>query len=84
LYEFVFQRKSRLIDLGIYFPNYLGGLNSKEAEAFIREMYLKRLVGRKVYVHSVTAIDTNNVERVWNSTREIILEANLQKCGIDT
>ena len=78
------QEKFQRIDLGIYFPEYVGGLDEEAGLDFIRSMFFERnkIDGKEVYCHTTTATNTDNVEFVWEATKSIILQHSLEDAQI--
>jgi GTPase SAR1 family protein len=72
------------VDPSVFFPEYKDGCDSEKAAAFIEQLYYSRIKnrGRDLYAHQVTAIDTNNLQRVWNDCRGIILRQCLKDSGL--
>lgn len=66
------------------FPDFPDGLDKEEAAGFIQSKFMETIENKTkdVYCHMTTAIDTRNVERVWNSCRGIILSGVLKEAGL--
>eukprot|EP00475_Leptophrys_vorax_P032097 TRINITY_DN4921_c0_g1_i1.p1 TRINITY_DN4921_c0_g1~~TRINITY_DN4921_c0_g1_i1.p1 ORF type:complete len:361 (-),score=95.93 TRINITY_DN4921_c0_g1_i1:54-1136(-) len=69
---------------GVSFSEYKDGADAEKAAAFIEQLYYSRIKNRSrdLYAHQVTAIDTNNLQRVWNDCRGIILRQCLKDSGL--
>lgn len=80
------EKLKRGIDPSVCFPEYKGGCDLEAAQTFIQEKFEElmtaRAPGKDLYVHFVTAIDTENLERVWNDCRHMMMESNLHGVGI--
>lgn len=72
----LFAEKIKKTDLKVCFPNYDGGNNYDNAENFIRARFLEKnqVKTRTIYVNVTCAIDTKNIEIIWNSVRKTLLE----------
>ncbi|CAH1787847.1 unnamed protein product [Owenia fusiformis] len=79
----IFEQKISQFKLSEYFPNYRGGNNFKEAAAFIRDLFEGNLPPKKlVYTHYTTAIDTKNIQVVFNVSMASVLRNNLEAAGM--
>eukprot|EP00037_Helgoeca_nana_P000753 m.23500 g.23500 ORF g.23500 m.23500 type:complete len:362 (+) comp10997_c0_seq1:83-1168(+) len=75
-------KTSNLID---YFPEYSGPVGDVEsAKDFILKMFMgkNRSADRKVYHHFTCATDTTNVDKVFDSVSDIIIEEKLAGIGL--
>jgi len=72
------------VDPSVSFQEYKDGCDAEKAAAFIEQLYYSRIKNRSrdLYAHQVTAIDTNNLQRVWNDCRGIILRQCLKDSGL--
>lgn len=72
----LFAEKIKKTDLKVCFPNYDGGHNYANAEAFIRARFIEKnkTKTRTIYVNVTCAIDTENIEIIWDSVRKTLLE----------
>jgi hypothetical protein len=72
------------IDPSKCFPDYTDGLDADKAAAFIEQQYIAKVKNksRDLFSHQVTAIDTDNMLRVWNDCRGIILRKCLEESGL--
>ena len=75
----IFTDKIKSIDLGIFHPQYVGGLNYNNALQYIQNLYFQRNTNNQktIYCHVTDATDTTNIQFVWKSTKHIILEQML-------
>lgn len=81
----IFKQKIKTSELGRFFNDYHGGFDYKEGLEYIKGRFMDCNVGfpaRPVYVHITTATNTENIEFVWNASKNIILCANLQATGL--
>jgi len=76
----LFEEKANKIDLGDYFPDYKGGLNTEKAGKWIRKSYEDRNESdkRNIYVHETTATNTENIRVVFNTCQEIFISVILK------
>lgn len=76
----IFQLKVTRTDIGNFFPEYKDGLDYEKGLAFVKGKYATDLTNGKIlYAHVTTATDTTNINFVWNCTRHIVLQKNLEK-----
>lgn len=80
----LFAKKCLKTDLGIYFSDYVGGLNHEFALFFIKEMFFARNFNpnKTVYAHVTDATDTKQIEFVWRAVKHIVMQNNLAKAGL--
>ncbi|GAM20275.1 hypothetical protein SAMD00019534_034500 [Acytostelium subglobosum LB1] len=70
----LFREKIVRIDLGTYFPDYKGGLNYENGSMFIKKMFLEQCHNsQKMFPHFTCAIDTKNIQFVFQAVRETLL-----------
>jgi hypothetical protein len=73
----------------VIFPEYSGGNDHSKAASFIEQKYLEQIKQnpgskpRRIFTHFVTSIDTENLSRVWNDCRKIIVGNALQSMGFE-
>jgi len=80
----LFAEKIKTSNLADYFPEYTGPLGeAKPAQDFILKMFLAKNKSRErtVYHHFTCATDTGNVNKVFDSVSDIIIEENLSRIG---
>lgn len=73
----IFREKIKKVDLSFCFEDYDGGDDYAKALDFIRSRFLEKnnsQTKRKIYVHVTCAVNTENVEFVFNSVRRTLLE----------
>eukprot|EP01104_Vermistella_antarctica_P009841 TRINITY_DN257_c0_g1_i1.p1 TRINITY_DN257_c0_g1~~TRINITY_DN257_c0_g1_i1.p1 ORF type:complete len:355 (-),score=122.09 TRINITY_DN257_c0_g1_i1:368-1432(-) len=71
----LFREKIARVDLSVCFPAYTGGCNVDDAMQFIKTNFLEQNTSPHViYTHFTCAINTENVEFVFNCVRETILK----------
>lgn len=81
----LFELKLKHASIRSVFPHYLGADDDPhEAAMFIRREFIarNRQVDRQMFVHTTCATDTNNIERVFEACRQVILQENLKKLGL--
>lgn len=80
----LFETKIGKIDLKKAFPSYKGTNTFNEAVEFIKAQYLSRVVSREdeVIVHLTCAIDTNNVDVVFQAFSEAVFARRLKFSGL--
>jgi GTPase SAR1 family protein len=76
----VFIHKIAKTDLGIYFPQYTGGLDYDAGLGWIRDAYFERNnnPSKNIYCHVTEGTNTENISFVWKSTKHIIIEKAIQ------
>lgn len=80
------------VDLRVCFPDYmpLGGDPEEDAKAYIKEQFLsmraensaKDIHVKDIFCHFTCATDTDQVEKVFEDCRNVILKKNLDKLGL--
>lgn len=79
----IFQTKIHQVPLTTCFPDYAGDNSFEEASNYIRDRFVE--VNRQtkdIFPHLTCATDTNNVERVFEACKKIILKKSLDKLGL--
>lgn len=65
--------------LDYYFPEFDGNPTSlKQIQRFLQNLFLCRCHNRQIYSHFTTAVDTENIKKVFNNVRETILRVNIK------
>ena len=66
------------------FPDYKGGNGYDEQIKFIEEKFegLNANQDKTIYIHQTCATDTNQVQMILDSVIDMIIQANLQGCGL--
>ncbi|CAJ0586065.1 unnamed protein product, partial [Mesorhabditis spiculigera] len=80
----LFAEKIQRTSIKIAFPEYKGGQNYDEAVAYIEEKFeaLNANPEKTIYMHQTCATDTNQVQMILDSVIDMIIQANLQGCGL--
>lgn len=80
----LFIEKIKTVDIGIYFPVYVGGCDYEAGLKFIQDNYFDRNQSphKTIYCHVTDATNTEVFAFVWKSTKHMILEQNLTKSGL--
>ena len=80
----LFTEKIKSVDLGLYFPTYVGGCDYEDALDYIKEMFFSKnlLPSKTVYAHVTDATDTHQIAFVWQCTKDIIITQNLINSGL--
>jgi GTPase SAR1 family protein len=79
----LFEDKIKKVSLRVCFPEYKGSDSYDEATDYIKAKFLDVNKGEKlVFCHATCATDTQNVERVFEACKLVILKANLEKLGL--
>ncbi|KAJ7718661.1 G-protein alpha subunit [Mycena metata] len=79
----VFQEKLGRVPLERYFPEYTGGPDMNRAARFILWRFMQENVARlSVYPYLTQATDTNNVQLVFTTVKETILQGALKSSWI--
>jgi len=81
----LFEDKVTKYDIGIWHPDYDGGLNYDAGLSFIQEEYFDRNENedKTLYCHVTDATNTENVAFVWKATTAIILEQKMNSSGLN-
>ncbi|VDO67832.1 unnamed protein product [Heligmosomoides polygyrus] len=80
----LFAEKIQRTNITIAFPDYKGAQTYDEATAFIEEKFegLNANPEKTIYIHQTCATDTNQVQMILDSVIDMIIQANLQGCGL--
>ena len=80
----LFLKKIPYSDPSTCFSDYRGGNDADAAMEFIKLKFQaqSKAVERDIFCHFTVATDTENIERVWNDSREIIIRRNLSGLGL--
>ncbi|KAK5968542.1 Guanine nucleotide-binding protein alpha-3 subunit [Trichostrongylus colubriformis] len=80
----LFAEKIKRTNITIAFPDYKGAQTYDEATAFIEEKFegLNANPEKTIYMHQTCATDTNQVQMILDSVIDMIIQANLQGCGL--
>jgi len=80
----LFIEKIKRVDLKVCFADYTGGSDEKKGFEFIQQKFSllnKNPQSKQIYTHVTCATDTNNVRVVFNATKDIVLNHNLEGAG---
>lgn len=79
----LFAEKIQKVDLKMCFEEYNGGLNYKNASAFITEKFnaQNESTSKVIYTHITCATDTDNITVVFKAVKDIILRKFLEGQG---
>ncbi|EFA78933.1 G-protein subunit alpha 5 [Heterostelium album PN500] len=78
----LFREKVVKVDLGEYFPAYKGGLNFENGSMFVKRMFLDQCHNSQmIFPHFTCAIDTQNIQFVFQAVRETLLMHVLGNLG---
>ncbi|KAI6230002.1 Guanine nucleotide-binding proteinalpha-17 subunit [Aphelenchoides fujianensis] len=93
----LFEEKIRRVSLSVTFKNYKGGsfhrstrslvrsggLNYNDGISFIRRQFMKLYANEsKLYVHETCATNTDQVQNVFDSVLDVIVQENLRDTGM--
>jgi GTPase SAR1 family protein len=80
----LFAEKIKRVPLTVHFPEYKGKNEYEEGVDFLREKFEAKNTNanRHVYTHITCATDTDNVQLVFNATKDIIIRTSLQSAGL--
>jgi len=80
----LFAEKIKKVPLIGFFSDYKGKNEYEEGVEFLREKFesKNKNVDRHVYTHVTCATDTDNVQNVFNATKDIIIRSSLQSAGL--
>uniref|UniRef100_A0A183FD59 G-protein alpha subunit n=1 Tax=Heligmosomoides polygyrus TaxID=6339 RepID=A0A183FD59_HELPZ len=82
----VFKRKILTTPIGVCFKEYKGAQLFEESAQYIQDRF-QRLVGSEIqqekplYVHFTNAIDTRNIDRVFESCIDVVFKISMEKVG---
>jgi len=79
----LFQEKIKETSLTVLFPEFTGGNDEKAGQEFIQAQFisLNKNPKKKIFAHTTTATDTENVRIVFNVAREVIISQNFANLG---
>lgn len=80
----LFKEKIEKVDLKVCFQDYAGGNSFANASLYMQSKFksLNRQPTKQVYMHLTCATDTENVRFVFNSVRDVVLNAGLTESGL--
>uniref|UniRef100_A0AC34QZH6 Uncharacterized protein n=1 Tax=Panagrolaimus sp. JU765 TaxID=591449 RepID=A0AC34QZH6_9BILA len=79
----LFEQKIAKTSLLVTFPSYKGGLNYKDGIEFLKFQFTKLYKNRqKLYIHETCATDTNQIQHIFNSVIDTIIQENLKDTGM--
>eukprot|EP01134_Creolimax_fragrantissima_P006687 CFRG6687T1 len=79
------EEKIKVSDMGDYFDDYDGGKDFENAKSYIKKRFLdigRATETRRLYPHFTIATDTENIKRVFNDVKDIILHFHLAEFGL--
>lgn len=80
----LFAEKIKKTSIKIAFPEYKGAQSYEEATQYIEEKFdgLNANPEKTIYMHQTCATDTDQVQMILDSVIDMIIQANLQGCGL--
>ncbi|VDK56694.1 unnamed protein product [Anisakis simplex] len=80
----LFLEKIKKTSIKIAFPEYKGPQTYEDSVRFIEEKFegLNANPEKTIYMHQTCATDTNQVQMILDSVIDMIIQANLQGCGL--
>ncbi|KAL3080541.1 hypothetical protein niasHS_013735 [Heterodera schachtii] len=79
----LFAEKIQRVSLNILFPSYKGGLTYEDGVAYLRVKFRKLYRNkRSLYIHETFATDTNQINTVFRSVLDTIIQENMQDTGM--
>ncbi|CAB3398046.1 unnamed protein product [Caenorhabditis bovis] len=80
----LFKEKILRTSINVAFPEYKGEQNYDECMKYIEEKFdgLNANPEKTIYMHQTCATDTNQVQMILDSVIDMIIQANLQGCGL--
>ncbi len=80
----LFEEKIKHTTIVKVFPNYKGGSSYEEQLSFIEAKFegLNNNPDKTIYIHQTCATDTNQVHIILDSVIDMIIQSNLQGCGL--
>ncbi|KHJ91132.1 g-protein alpha subunit [Oesophagostomum dentatum] len=82
----IFKRKLLTTPLGVCFKEYKGGQGFEESAQYVQDRF-QRLVSSEIqhekplYAHFTNAIDTRNIDRVFESCIDVVFKISMEKVG---
>lgn len=71
----LFREKIQHVDLKVCFPKYIDGCNFDTASSFIKDRFIeKNTAPHSIFTHFTCAVNTENVEFVFNCVKETLLK----------
>lgn len=79
----LFEEKIRRVDLNVCFPEYQGGKDYTKASQYIEDKFVSTNSNssRTIYCHKTCATDTDNISKVFNVCKDIVLKKVLETAG---
>jgi GTPase SAR1 family protein len=80
----LFMEKIKKTSIKIAFPEYKGSNTYDEQVKYVEEKFenLNANPDKTIYMHQTCATDTNQVQMILDSVIDMIIQANLQGCGL--
>ncbi|KAE9554521.1 hypothetical protein FO519_002277 [Halicephalobus sp. NKZ332] len=80
----LFMEKIKKTSIKIAFPEYKGSNSYDEQVKYVEEKFenLNANPDKTIYMHQTCATDTNQVQMILDSVIDMIIQANLQGCGL--
>uniref|UniRef100_A0A915PYU6 Uncharacterized protein n=1 Tax=Setaria digitata TaxID=48799 RepID=A0A915PYU6_9BILA len=80
----LFAEKIKRVSIKIAFPEYNGPQTYEDSVRFIEEKFeaLNANPEKTIYIHQTCATDTNQVQIILDSVIDMVIQANLQGCGL--
>jgi len=80
----IFQKKIQKVSLKQCFPDYEGKDGDQDdATTYIKEAFkAKQTKSQQFYMHLITATDTSNIQKVFDTVKEIFLKKELDMAGL--
>jgi hypothetical protein len=81
----LFEEKIKRVDLSVCFPEYKKGKDKKAALEFIMNKFMNMDTSNKdrtFYTHVTNATDSKMIQRVFNATRNMLLNKRLYEVGL--
>ncbi|KAE9552925.1 hypothetical protein FO519_003867 [Halicephalobus sp. NKZ332] len=79
----LFEEKIKKTSLNVTFPSYKGGLDYNDGIEFLKNQFSKLYKTRqKLYIHETCATDTNQIQHIFNSVIDTIIQENLKDTGM--
>lgn len=80
----LFKEKVMQYDIGLWHPEYTGGLDYDKGLQYIKDEYFDRNEdeNKTLYCHVTDATNTENVAFVWTATQHIIQQSKMARSGL--
>jgi len=80
----IFEEKIKKVNLTVCFPSYTGGNDFNKAVEYIKQQFLDQNTNtqKAIYPHVTCATDTSNIQHVFDSVKETIIQNAIEHSGL--